>query len=124
MKNSDYLAPALDALQTGRYTEAVRGLRLVLMETPAATAGGEEYDPVFSTKLRNMRLHTQWLIMIAQRLNGQFTDAEETLQPISHLVDELTISLLYTDNLGNILLSQALDGETYDMIQQMLDQAQ
>ncbi|MDB5168620.1 MAG: hypothetical protein JWO55_878 [Candidatus Saccharibacteria bacterium] len=123
MKDSDYLAPALKLLKAGKYSSAINELRLVLMDTPAATTEGEEYNAIFSTELRNTRLRVQWLIMIAQRLNGQFAAADETLQSTGHLVDEFPIAILQTDNFGNTLLAQALDGETAGMIERMLRQA-
>jgi hypothetical protein len=123
MKDSDHLVTALEALKAGKYSFAISELRLVLTDRPAATTGGEERDVAFAAELWNMSLQAQWLIMITQRLNGEFGVAEETFWLMGRQFEAVTVPHLYTDNLGEILLSQALDGETSDLIQQMLDQS-
>jgi predicted Zn-dependent protease len=112
------------ALKAGNFGHAIHALRMAAADTPAATTDSVHDDAIFSAKLKNTRAQILWLIMVAQRLDGRFTAAEETLQSIGPSLAESPNSILQINDLGEALLAQARDDETRQMIQRMLDKTQ
>lgn len=107
IKESEYIDPALKALQEGKYKAAINLLRLASMDTPAATS--DDPETVALDRAANViaRARVWWLMMIAQRFDGQFVEAEETLRLIGFYTNDPTIAELVSAYLFEILVRRA-----------------
>jgi hypothetical protein len=118
-KESEYIRPALEALQAGKYRIAINELRLASADKPAGTSDDPEAIRLSEEDFKITRMRTLWLMMIAQRLDGRSDEANETRGLIGLYFDDPTISELLPDDLRKILLARAKENHD-EQTRQML----
>jgi hypothetical protein len=125
-KESEHKTLAIAAMCDRNYDSTIRELRMAAVDTPAATTDREEDHQELADQLRRNRAEAHWLLMITQRLNGQFAEAEATCREFGVSFNAHSMFTLLADGLGDMILTRAdenQDEETRHLILQQIDRA-
>ncbi|MET0980342.1 MAG: hypothetical protein ABWX90_03740 [Candidatus Saccharimonadales bacterium] len=107
MKESEYVGPAFEALRRGNHRAAIDQLQRAAIDTPADTKDDPEAIQLSKEAFKITRMQTLWLMMIVQRLDGRFEEADESRRIIGFYINDPSIGQLASGEVYDTLLARA-----------------